>query len=142
MQQQQKQQREAIQEHLFQQALLEMQERDREKSFADFAERSSRVQEAMCQEKDPFLAEGRRDFVEGDTSLSPWLPRVATGSLGRNRDGFKGYPLEVKEAAEERNEEIREERRGDREREKEKQEQCDKKGEAKEKDGGGDSTGK
>ncbi|CDI83476.1 hypothetical protein, conserved, partial [Eimeria acervulina] len=82
-------------------------------SYAEFAEESSRVQEAMCQQKlkaeaqrrqdtaqsnlklDPFLAEGRRDFVEGDSSLSPWLPRLPTGSMGRNRDGFKGYPLEV-----------------------------------------------
>lgn len=171
MQQQQQQQRNAIQEHLFQQALIDMQEKEREQNFVDFATQSCRVQEAMCQQKmkdeaqrrletaqnnvrmaeerkrreeewreherqiekreidmklhDPFLAEGRQDLVKGDSSLSPWLPRVATGCMGGNRDGFKGYCLAIKEAADDKNEEIRKEKEGEKIKQWEEQQQCD-----------------
>ncbi|CDJ57978.1 hypothetical protein, conserved [Eimeria maxima] len=113
------------------------------RNFVDFATQSCRVQEAMCQQKmkdeaqrrletaqnnvrmDPFLAEGRQDLVKGDSSLSPWLPRVATGCMGGNRDGFKGYCLAIKEAADDKNEEIRKEKEGEKIKQWEEQQQCD-----------------
>ncbi|KAL8444763.1 hypothetical protein Emed_006078 [Eimeria media] len=134
---QQRQQREALQEHLFQQALMQQKENERASQYAEAAALSSRAAEAVHQRqaeerrqrdaankekeeeaesreiennlRDPFLAEGRQDLIKGDSSLSPSLPRAPTGCLGANRDGFKGFPLEVREATEATNAERRQE---------------------------------
>lgn len=149
--QQQQQQREALQEHLFQKELLLLQERGKDADLAEFHALTEKAAEATRQQQmkveaqnrletaktnlelaeerrrrdeaareaekelerkevdmklhDPFLAEGRRDFITGDSSLSPWLPRAPTGALGKNLDGFKGYPLEVRQEAAAANEE-------------------------------------